>query len=113
MNAIPWLLSLAGAALAALCAAADGALLSLDRDDQQTPPRACGITDQERTHRTLAMARVLAYLTAGAAAAQGASIASRSFAGAVFLSVSFSIVVVAIAEGAARSVGYSLGGEGL
>ena len=113
MNAVPWLVSLAAAALAALCAAADGALLSLDRDDQTTPPSAFGITDQERTHRTLAMARVLAYLTAGAAAAQGASIASRSVAGAIFLSVAFSVVVVAVAEGAARSIGYGLGGEGL
>jgi len=113
MNAVPWLISFAGAALAALCAAADGALLSLDRDEDTAPARHFGISEQERTHRALTMARVLAYLTAGAAAAQGASIASRSTAGAIFLSVSFSVIVVALAEGAARSMGYSLGAEAL
>jgi putative hemolysin len=112
MNAVPWLVSLASAALAALCAAADGALLSLERGDEM-PRTDFVISDHERTHRALAMARVLSYLTAGAAAAQGASIASRSLAGAIVLSVAFSVLIVALAEGAARSIGYGLGAEAM
>ena len=109
MSALVLLVSLLLAALAILCAAADGALLSLHQPGEVNGATA-GI-EQERTHRVLSMARVLAYLASGATLAQGAQLATMPLVGRVALGVGFTVAIVAIAEGAARSLGYSMGRE--
>jgi putative hemolysin len=57
----------------------------------------------------LTMMRVLAHLTAGASIAQGASLLARPFALRVLIATTFAVVLVALTEGAARSIGYELG----
>jgi putative hemolysin len=101
------------AASAALVAAADGAVMSLDRGGDAPPANQSLRAGRERAHRALAMGRVLAYLVAGAAIAQGADHASRGTIGRILIGGSWALVVVTFAEGAARSVGYSLGPRAL
>jgi putative hemolysin len=106
MTTFAWVVSLLAAAVAALCAAADGALLSLD---PLVTERRGGAHDRERTHRAFSMMRVLAYLASGAAAAQGAALATRPSLVQFAFAAVFAVVLVALAEGAARSLGHCLG----
>ena len=62
---LPWLGVLAGAVVAACCAAADGAMLSLDADGDLPANLRQLYARRERTHRALAFTRVLAQLTSG------------------------------------------------
>ena len=57
--------------LAALAAAADGALLGGDPDPEPAPPVVGVLRRRELAHRALALTRVLAHLAAGAALARG------------------------------------------
>ena len=67
-----------GALLAALCAAADGALLSLD-PDEGIPSALAGLHQRrERVHRALAFARVLGQLAAGIAVAETPSVMAET-----------------------------------
>jgi magnesium and cobalt exporter, CNNM family len=102
MTLVAWLIAIGTAILGALCAAADGALLSPEPSVETI--RVGG--DRERTHRALAMARVVAYLASGAAAAQALTNVSRPIR--LTIGIVFSLLVVGLAEGAARSFGYSV-----
>jgi putative hemolysin len=100
MSVVAWILAVVAAALASLCAAADGALLSPQLPDDDS--RRSG--ERERMHRALSMVRVLSYLACGASLA-GALDATGAFRWP--LGILLSLVVVGLAEGAARSLGYS------
>jgi hypothetical protein len=67
------------------------------------------VHERERTHRALSALRVLAHVGAGAAIAQGLSVVGWSFATRAFVAVVLAVVLVALVEGMARSIGYGLG----
>ena len=97
------LLALLSAAVAALLAVTDGALLASAYD----APRVT--SDPERTHRALSLGRVLAHLLTGTslalALAHSALLGSVAFALALILLV----INVALVEGIARAAGYAKG----
>ncbi|MGH7654648.1 MAG: hemolysin family protein [Gemmatimonadaceae bacterium] len=110
MTAVAALLAALAAAGAALCALADGALLSIDDD---APPAsltvAAIVARREPAHRALAFGRIMALLLAGALTA-GAIVSStlpaNDIAPVVLLA---GVVIVVLAESSARIAGDSLG----
>jgi CBS domain containing-hemolysin-like protein len=101
----------AGFSLAAgVCAAADGALLSIDVSDERLPPHLRALAaERERTHRALAFARVAAHLATGTALARAFDLASGPSPDAVLATVLAGVLAVLLAESLARSVGDALG----
>jgi CBS domain containing-hemolysin-like protein len=101
------------ALVAGMCSSADGALLALDPTGAPADRPGGATHDRERTHRALSMLRVLAHLTAGAAVAQGALLIARPMLERSLIAILFAVVIVALTEGAARSIGYFFGGTAL
>ena len=98
----------AGAAIAALLAAADGALVT--EGETGEPPSSAA--ERERAHRAFVIGRMLAYLTTGATSwwlVQG--VPSRG--GRVAIVAAIALIVVLFVEGIARSVGDAWGARGL
>lgn len=120
MSAVAWGLAAAGAAVAALSAVADGALLSesalpvnTDRGSFGVPSPAVArsIPGHERTHRALAFARVAGHLAAGSGLAVALDLAGHvtlSLLGALLL---LGLATVLVAESAARVLGDALGDD--
>lgn len=104
-----WLLCALAALVAAACSVADGALLALDPSASPAEHPGGAIHDRERAHRALSALRVLAYVVAGASIAQGLIFAGWSFATRALVAVTLSVILVALTEGMARSIGYGLG----
>ena len=91
-----------GIALAALCAAADGALLALDPDEEAHRSAAGGMLDRrERIHRALSFARVLGHLATGV----GIAFAFTGGAAALVSAAAAAVVAVLLAESGARALG--------
>lgn len=86
---------------AALCAAADGALLTIDLDEvpPNEPVRAM-LVDREATHRALAFGRILMQLGAGAALAVALGPDAN-----VVLAVVLAAITVTVSESGARALG--------
>jgi putative hemolysin len=109
VSALPWLVAAAATAAAAAFAAADGAVLASEPDAGSAAPRGVpAIRDRERAHRALAFARILAYLAAGAAIADGLPLTLDSRGRLVAVAVALALAVVALGEGAGRSLGVAL-----
>ena len=101
--------TLAAAVLSALCAAADGALLSLDVD-APLPDSLAGLhARRERAHRALAFARVIGQLGAGIGVALILATVGLPGPLAVIVGVLAAIVLVSLSESVARSVGDTRG----
>jgi CBS domain containing-hemolysin-like protein len=114
VNAPVLAIAVAAAALAGLCAAADGALLSLDSSDDGGDRRLGVIfSERERLHRTLSFARVAALLTAGATVSLGFSLASRPTVDAVLIVAFVAMITVAAVEAGARALGEELGARAI
>jgi putative hemolysin len=110
VSALAWLVAAGATTAAAAFAAADGAVLNLEARDTSTPPgTARPVRHRERAHRALAFARILTYLAAGAGVADGLLLTLDTPAPRVIVGVALALVVVALAEGAGRSVGFALG----
>ena len=95
--------------VAALCAAADGALLTIDEDE--TPSDAAVralLADREGTHRALAFGRILGQLGAGASVAVALAAASH-----VLLATAVAVLVITVSESGARALGDLLGARAL
>ena len=119
MSAVAWGLAAGGAVLAALAAAADGALLAepplpsvtAERSTLAPPapvvPRP--VLARENTHRALALVRVLGHLTAGSGLAAALDLAGRPTATAVALLIGLGLTVVLAAETTARVIGDAFG----
>lgn len=110
MTLIAALLAVLAAATAALCALADGALLSIDDDAEPGSGALTGvIARREPLHRALAFARIVGQLLAGALAA--AAIATSGFPAVEVapLVLAAGVVIVMLAESAARAAGDSMG----
>ena len=99
MNA-PALAVAAGAVvLAALAAAADGALLGGDPDPEPSPPVVGDLRQRELAHRALALVRVLAHLAVGAALARGFELTRADGVRAVLAMMAAALATVMFVEG--------------
>ena len=104
----PALAVAAGSVLvAALAAAADGALLGGDPDPEPAPPVVGDLRHRERAHRALALTRVLAHLAAGAALARGFELTRADGVRGVLAMLAAALLTVMLVEGIARSLGFA------
>ncbi len=110
MSLIVAFCALISAALAALCALADGALLAVDEDAPPITPTVGGVIGRrESAHRALAFARIVTQLLAGVLSA-GAIVAGDmppAYRAPVMLLLG--VLIVVTAESVARTKGDSLG----
>jgi putative hemolysin len=93
--------------LAALAAAADGALLGGDPDPEPAPPVVGILRRREHAHRALALTRVLTHLAAGAAFARLLDLQATDGVRAVLLLSAIALVIVMLVEGISRSLGFA------
>lgn len=110
MTLVVAMLAVLAAATAALCALADGAILSIDDDAEPASGALAGVlARREPLHRALAFGRIVAQLLAGAFTA--AVIATSGFPAAdvAGLVLAAGVVIVVLAESAARAAGDSMG----
>ena len=114
MTSVPLVFGVVASAIAALCATADGALLSVDESDAAADPRiGTLLADRERMHRTLAFARILALLVAGAGLALAVDLHVRPMLERAIVGAALALLVVGVAESIARAVGDALAGRAL
>lgn len=99
-----WTVGIVGALLATICATADSALLTVHAMEESNNEAA--FADRERMHRSLSMARVLAYIACGAAFAQALNLSMQPAATRLLLIAVVAGVVCFIAEGSGRAIGY-------
>lgn len=110
MTAVLFVVALGSALAAAFCAFADGALLALEEDEPPASPRAAALlVRRERAHRAVAFGRMLALLLAGAAASVAVRTVALPAAVVTPVVIALGIVVIVLAEVAARSAGDELG----
>jgi putative hemolysin len=110
LSVLSWVVAAGATAAAVAFAAADGAVLATEPDPGSAAARgAPGIRDRERAHRALAFARIVAYLAAGSAIADGLRLTLDSRGPQVALGIALSLLVAALGEGAGRSVGFAIG----
>jgi CBS domain containing-hemolysin-like protein len=118
MSAMAWGLAAAGAAVAALSAVADGALLSesalpvnTDRGSFGVPSPAVprSIPGREQSHRALAFARVAGHLVAGSGLAVALDLAGHATLSLLALLLLVGLATVLVAESVARVLGDALG----
>jgi putative hemolysin len=107
---LAWGIAILAAAIAATCAAADGAMLSLASGGAVSADLRALHERRERTHRALAFARVLAQLTGGVSVALALGLAERSTQSALLAGLVAALILVGLSESLARSAG-SVGGE--
>ena len=104
------IVTLLALALAALCALADGALLTAGRDTQTregtTLPHG---DDRERTHRALSITRLLAQITSGAAFAIATDLWVRPAPAAVGIALGGVVLILVLGEILPREVGDMIG----
>ena len=120
MSAVAWGLAAAGAAVAAVSAVADGALLSesalpvnTDRGSFGVPSPAVprSIPAREQAHRALAFARVVGHLVAGSGLAVALDLTGRVTASLLVILLLLGLATVLVAETAARVLGDALGDD--
>lgn len=120
MSAVAWGLAAAGAAVAALSAVADGALLSesalpvnTDRGSFGVPSPAVprSIPGREQSHRALAFARVVGHLVAGSGLAVALDLTGHVTISLLGVLLLIGLTTVMVAESAARVLGDALGDE--
>src|SRR5437870_2065453 len=101
-----WIIGALAAVGATLFATADSALLAMHSPDgsANTGP---AFAHQERLHRALSMARVLAYVAAGAALAQSLHVATAPTTTQIVLIALIAGVACLIAEGTGRAIGHA------
>ncbi len=107
MSIIPMLVAGGALTIAALAAAADGALLGGDPDPEPAPPVVGILRRSEHAHRALSLSRVLAHLIAGAALARAMNIERADGVRGALLAMAVALLVVMLIEGIARSLGFA------
>lgn len=121
MSFAAWCVAGGGAALAAVAAVADGALLAEngalapgDRNGTAPPPTIIRpVASRERAHRALSFARLLGHGIAGGALALALGLAERTDVQGLALLALAGMLTVAIAESSARAIGDALGDHAL
>lgn len=119
MSILAWTVAGGGAALAAIAAVADGALLAehggnsaAERDGVIPLPAVVrAIPARERAHRALSFLRVVGHLVAGSAIAMALGLAERTELQGMALLVFAGLITVALAESTARAIGDALGAQ--
>jgi CBS domain containing-hemolysin-like protein len=106
MAAAGWVIGALTALAATLFAAADSALLAYHASDTATPTDV-GFAEREREHRALSMARVLAYIAAGAAFARPLGLDHLTALPRYLMIALSATVLCALSEGVGRAIGYS------
>ena len=101
-----WLVAVVVAVVAGILSAADSALLAFHASDK-VPVSETAFADRERKHRALSMARVLAYVTAGAALASALNLASLPYGTRIAAMIATAVVLCVLTEGVGRAVGYA------
>jgi CBS domain containing-hemolysin-like protein len=91
---------------ATLLSIADSALLALHASESASASGPA-FSDRERLHRALSMARVLAYVTAGASLAQALQLEATPIALRVVATSVFAAILCVFSEGVGRAIGYS------
>lgn len=109
---LAWVAVLLSSLIAGACAAADGAMLTLDPDSALAPPLRALHLRRERTHRALAFARVMAQLSAGVGVAIALQLESRDAGEDLLFRMVAVIILVGVSESLARSYG-GVAGEAL
>jgi CBS domain containing-hemolysin-like protein len=99
-----WTIGILAALTAFACAAADACLL-MSHVAETTSAWDVEFADRERHHRALSMARVLAYVIAGAAFAQGMHLSAASPTVRILAVVGAAVLSCVVAEGLGRAVG--------
>lgn len=107
MSALSLVVGAGAVVLAALAAAADGALLGADDEPEPAPPVVGLLRRRERAHRALALTRVLAHLVAGAAIVQWLAIQPRESVQGAALAIVVALLIVILVEGVCRSIGFA------
>jgi putative hemolysin len=107
VSIVPIVVAGGAVAIAALAAAADGALLGGDPAPEPAPPVVGVLRRRERAHRALALARVLAHLVAGGAVAHGLGLDPTDGPSGAAAGFVAALVIVIIVEGLSRSVGFA------
>jgi putative hemolysin len=107
VNIVPILVAAGAVVLAALAAAADGALLGGDPEPEPSPPVVGLLRRREHAHRALALSRVLAHLIAGAALARAVGLQRGDGWRGGLLAIAIALVVVIVVEGIGRSLGFA------
>jgi CBS domain containing-hemolysin-like protein len=92
------------ALLGGVFAMGDSALLAFHAAEGE-PPAGGTFAERERQHRALSMARVLAYLIAGAAFAQALDLPSLGIAPRIAVMILVSLVACTVTEGIGRAIG--------
>jgi magnesium and cobalt exporter, CNNM family len=93
--------------LAALAAAADGALLGSEPEPEPPAPGARRLRKGEYAHRALSLTRVLAHLAAGAAIARGLDLTGDDRVADVLVMIAAALATVILVEGIARAIGFA------
>ncbi len=93
--------------LAALAAAADGAMLGGDPEPEPAPSVVGALRHREYTHRALALTRVLAHLVSGAALARALDISRGDGLRGGLEAIAAALAVVIVVEGISRSLGFA------
>jgi putative hemolysin len=107
MNWGAFAVALGSVVLAALAAAADGALLGGDPDPEPAPPVVGILRRREHAHRALALTRVLTHLAAGAAVARLLDLQREDGVRAALAMLASALVIVMLVEGIFRSLGFT------
>jgi putative hemolysin len=103
------LFALVMAGIAAVCAAADGAMLALDPDDGLPAPLTSLYSRRERAHRALAFARLLGQLGAGIGVALVVNRWADSAMAWFLITGALAVLLVGCSESIARSAGDTMG----
>ena len=99
-----WIVGVAATLVACACAAADAALL-VSHVSETASVWDAEFADRERDHRALSMARVLAYVVAGASFAQALRLPLASPPIRVLAIVIAATLVCVVAEGMGPAIG--------
>ena len=102
---LAWAIGVVAAVAATAFATADAALLAVHTTEAPTSSPVV-FAERERMHRALAMARVLAYVTAGASLAGALHLAQAPAGQRIFGIAIVSALICLFAEGTGRAVGY-------
>jgi CBS domain containing-hemolysin-like protein len=101
-----WIIGVVASAAAALFACADSALLASHASEPGTAT-SDALAERERAHRALSMARVVGYVTAGAAFAQAMHFTTLDTWTRILTVCGAALVICALSEGVGRAAGYA------
>jgi hypothetical protein len=95
--------------VAALCALADGALLAIVDVAAPAVGEESTLGSRDLTHRSLSIARLIAHVVAGVAAAIAFGLDARAPHGAVLLAIAIAVAIVGLGDLGPRAAGDALG----